>query len=359
MEHSELYYTMSAYHSFSFEPEAKTVENQAEFDLFRVGYKLYEGKSGMMIHRFSKKRDLTDMVADLELDTGYQEKLKAEIEQWTEKYGTSPRYTHPETPRYIESKPEVRARSLDDNSSHTYVEVHNEDGIVLYAQKSKMKNSNYPIYLLHQEWMFPVGHMFSRVWAIEDISKHGPPDFHSYCTKRLDQDMKLPGAWASLGCAAFLGRMAEAKAHNKVILDKREAQRQKRIERNESFEQYFREQNLSAYGPLLAEAARAIAAHRPVDNIQTLYGSSLILQLFDLYQIDVPARERIWIVRDLQQISYDEKNQTWTCICSQREPFNRNFPPLLNTLVQAVSADHIGAMEDTVHLDLGDDEWER
>lgn len=362
MEHSELYYTMSGYHRFSFEPEAKPVENQAGFDLFRIGFKLYEGKSGMMIDRFRKMRDLTDMVADLELDTDYQEKLKADIEQWTERYGASPRYTRPETTRVTEAKAEMRARALDDNGRHTYVEVHNADGLALYALKSEMKKRNYPIYLLHQEWMFPVGYIFSRLWVAENISKHGPPDFQSYCTKRLDGEIGVPGAWASLGCAAFLGRMDEAKEHNKVILEKREAQRQKRIERDESFQRYFREQNQAAYGPLLAEAARAIAAHRPVDNIQKSYGSSLILQLFDLYQIDVPTRTQFWVARYLQQISYDKTVQAWTCTYDNKEPFDRNFPSLLNVLVQAATADRSG---DTVHLDFSDhldseeDEWER
>lgn len=356
MEHSELYYTMSGYHRFSFEPEAKAVVNQAGFDLFRVGFKLYEGRSGMMIGRFRKMRDLTDMVADLELDTGYQDKLKEKIQLWTAKYGASPRYTDPETLPYIESKTEVRARGLDDNGRHTYVEVHNEDGLVLYALKSEMKKSNYPIYLLHQEWMFPVGHIFSRFWAAEAISKHGPPDFHSYCTKRLDEEMELPGVWASLGCAAFLGRMNEAREHNKVILEKREAQRQERIERDKSYQLYFLERNQAAYGPLLAEAARAIAVHRPIDNIQKSYGSSLILQLFDLYQIDVPARTRFWIARYLQQISYDKAEQAWTCTYDNNEPFDRNFPSLLNTLVRAASADR---SSDTVHLDFEEDEWER
>ena len=359
MEHSELYYTMSAYHRFSFEPEAKAVENQAGFDLFRIGFKLYEGKSGMMIQRFRKERDLTDMVGDLEQDTGYQEKLKEKIEQWTAMYGTSPRYTHPERTRITESTPEVRARSLDDNGRHAYVEIYNEDGLALYARKSEMNRLNYSIYCLHQEWMFPVGQIYGLHWVAKDFSKHGPSDFIGYCTETLGQQMRDPDTWASLGCAAFLGRIDEAKEHNNAILEQREAHRQERLKRDVSIREFFREKNQEAYGPLVGEAAHAIAAHMPVENIKNPFGSSLILYLLDHYKIEVPARTRLWIAEDLQQISYDKENQAWTYTCVQRVPFDRSFPPVLEALVQAVRSDCSTGIEDTIHVDVDEDEWER
>lgn len=82
--------------TFEAAKEAVGVRNRMGFDLFRVGWALYEGTTGCFLGRFSNKDELKAFLGRLADSETMRQTLQNAIQNQIASTGQSPRYTRPD-----------------------------------------------------------------------------------------------------------------------------------------------------------------------------------------------------------------------------------------------------------------------
>ena len=235
------------------------------------------------------------------------------------KTGASPRYTRPEERRedFFPTPPKEPKEKVilapvigGDLKRHKYVMDYQGDRFTLYAMQKDADERGHSLYLLYEGWMLNIGSSYDRDAIISKLSEE-IPDFRQKMRDEVEACMADPKKWVNVGYAAFLDRLEEARAHNRGYHELRDAERaaqsallaQQEAERNAELEKRYQD--------AISQAEHAIATHgRLVDN-KNLRGTSLVLQLFRLNDIELPLRTQGWVKSALYSLEYRQGN--WYC----------------------------------------------
>lgn len=313
MKHSNVFYKRNKDGQYEAVKDAKTVRNKAGIDLFRVGFTVHEGKTGLIIDFSDNMEQVKMFVAKLETDATHRERCLTVIEDEVKKKGLTPRYTRPDE-KYdtLFPKPEkkdILAPGLD-GKKHYFSEVHNQDGIALYTMKNRRQDPWTALYLLYEGHMLNVGNL-SDLDRLVGEYKLGVPDYRQSMTERLEEALANPDKWANLYFAKFLGRLEEAQAHNQPIREAREQERQvERLER-ERQEQEQRLQEQREYEAAILKAEQTIMNKQELvdDDVR---GTSLILQVFRENGVELPLKTQGWVKSSLHSIYHNEQQDYWS-----------------------------------------------
>lgn len=293
---------------------AKIVRNNLGFDLYRDGYNLCEGKTGLRIAAHKTKEEMNTTLIRLETDPDFKDKLDAAISQTIEKYGLTPRYERPDEKYDDLFPPKPKDKTVlvpTFYGDKTYfVEVYNENNIVLYNRKSEKGDPNAMLYLFYEGWMLGMDNSYHMDRILEELS-NGIPDYKQEMTDSLEQALADPDKWVNPYYAKFLGRLDEALAHNQPIREKRQAEREAEQREWERKDEEQRQQEQSDYKAAIFDAEQALLSKKPIINDE-IRGTSLILCLFRENGIDVPLKTQGWIKSSLHSVYYGENFHGWS-----------------------------------------------
>lgn len=96
MTHSNVFYIL-AKDGFHADKNAIPVPNKTSIDLFRIGFNISDGKTGLRIGKHDTEAEMTEHIKRLEDDTAYCERITNAIAKTSEDPSKlSPRYTRPD-----------------------------------------------------------------------------------------------------------------------------------------------------------------------------------------------------------------------------------------------------------------------
>jgi len=357
MKHSNVFYRRT---KDGYEPvkDAKAIRNRLGFDLYRIGYNIFEGKTGLQALSHNSKEEIQGTLQKLETDTEFRSKLENAIEDNIKKTGLSPRYERPDE-KYDDlfprepAKKAVIAPTLD-GQKHYFVEAYNENNIVLYMMKTEKTHPHARLFLFYEGWMLGMDNAYNKDRIIEELSK-GLPDYRQIMTDSLNNALTDPDKWANKGFANFLGRTDEADTHNQVIRDKREAVSAAEQQERERLEEIERKAEQDAYETAIFEAEQAILGKRPVINNE-VRDTSLFLHLFRKYDIVVPLKTQGWIKSSLHSVYYGENYHDWSFRYFGN--LSNSFGGCFNQLVGAIEREYDNLLDQALPEMSEDDELE-
>ena len=135
---------------------------------------------------------------------------------------------------------------------------------------------------------------------------------------RFESDMANPTKWAMYQHAAVLNRIDDAEAHNVPVRELREVEREQRREAAEQEKQEQERQFQVKYDSRIDEIAKAIENGEVISvghNEYTFGGKNPVLDLFRLYDVELPLRTQGWVNTGLAEITensyryYSSKNK--------------------------------------------------
>ncbi len=313
MKHSNVFYKINREKQFEPVKDAKAVSNRAGLDLFRIGFNIYEGSTGLLAKAHGNMEELRSTVNSLETDVALRDRYKKAITENLEKYGLSPRYTRTNE-KYADlfpppEKKDVLAPMLN-GEKHYFSEVYNQDGIALYIMKKQKGNPWDYLYLFYEGWMLDVGNLIQMDIRVEEFKK-AMPNFRQIMTDKLDAALSSPDKWADPGFANFLGRREEADAHNQPIREARRTERQIAQEERARREEENRLQEQREYEAAVFDAEQSILNRRELHN-EDVRGTSLILHLFRQNGFDLPLKTQGWVKSSLVRLFYNESGNYWS-----------------------------------------------
>ena len=124
----------------------------------------------------------------------------------------------------------------------------------------------------------------------------------------FEQDMADPNKWAMYQHAAVVNRLDECEAHNKPIREQREAERKKLNAEKELTRQEEKQQAIAKFDSRVDEIANAIERGEDISvsyDEHAFEGKNPVLELFKLYDINLPLRTQGWVNTGLAAIKKD------------------------------------------------------
>lgn len=315
MKHSNVFYKINREKQFEPVKDARVIRNKAGLDLFRVGFNLYEGSTGLLAKAHGNIEELKSTIAKLESDADLRDRYKKAITENLEKYGLSPRYTRPDE-KYADFFPppppvnkSILAPTLD-GQKHYFVEDSFINNVPIYALKNIRNDPLRALYIRYEGWMLQVGNVYD-LQSVTRLLLNGVPDFRQIMTESLDAALALPDKWANPGFANFLGRLEETNIHNQPIREARRAERQHEQEERARREEEKSLQEQREYEATVFDAEQSILNKRELRDAD-VRGASLFLHLFRQNGIDLPLKTQGWVNSSLVRLFYNESDNFWS-----------------------------------------------
>jgi len=315
-EHSNVFYIFTKSGSdtcFEAVQKAQAVKSDFGLDLFRYDGKVYEGQTGLIV--VNRLDDLPSWVSKMQEENAVT-RLNERIEEVLKTTGLSPRYTRPDErkdeifPQKAKDDDIVFARAAHDGKKHYYRRFYNENGVELFSLKNDTDSSR-SVFIMCEGFMLNIGGYYQvdeiLLWlsGLENGLK-------AAVERQFNESMANPMKWVNLPGANVLGRFDEANAHNEVIRETR--QRERDLEAEERKAKRLAEEATAAkeYEQAIANAEQAILRKEKLLNAN-IQGKSLIMQLIRKYGISVPLKTQGWIIKTLHDIyCYDNSNNKWS-----------------------------------------------
>jgi len=303
MKHSNVYYTLEKDGTYKPCEKAKGVRNPFGIDIFRHKGTISDGKTGCGVCSES------EWPAVLKNRITSKEQYEALLQRTIERFGLSPRYTQPEVRHeqlFPRDENRVLSRECSSKSKHYFYRISTlENGLELFQKESEMSRGieSQMLYARLNGWMVCLDTMTRKDFTYQTLTSPGF-DLHQTLLEKFEAMMADPQRWADFALADLFDRRSEAEAHNQLIREAREAERQQdRAARAEADAEQERLRQ-EAYRTAIAEAERNLLKGKIVLNAD-INGCSLVLQLFRENNVDVPLRTQGWIISSLVGVQWN------------------------------------------------------
>lgn len=334
MKHSNVYYKYDS-HKENFTPleKATRYKNNHGLDLFKHNGFVYEGRTGV---RLISESMFTAFDSKLESIGGVEE-FNKRIEKQLEITGESPRYSRPNELKKEVFPPNPKNETLKltkDTQGHKHYYNRFEYMGYEFFTRSTDKGDYRQVYVQCEEYMLGIGSHHNLAFIVERLDgfENG---VKGEVERQFSESMADPNKWADIGFANILGRLDEANAHNILILEARELERERRdaehIAKCEADMQAEREE----YSQAIRSAEEKILKKQTVLN-SDIQDKSLVMQLFREHDISVPLKTQGWIIKSLHSLEYDVKRDEWSYRYYKSSKNSTVFFDYLNRLVSAV-----------------------
>lgn len=211
--------------------------------------------------------------------------------------------------------------------------------------------------------MVRIGYADQQEEIIKKLSEEGIPDYRSAMQEEVDKCMADPHAWVHLGYAAFLDRLDEARKHNQVVRDERDAEREVQKMRCEQEEQERLAESEKKFQDTLNKAEMALLNHQRLVDDKGLRGTSLFLHLFRRHCIAVPLKTQGWIKSALVSVDYNQAQENWVYQYYSSHRPSATFSIQLQQLVNSIRRKYEMAVDapkgEESALPDDEDEWDR